>query len=189
MLEVICGPMFSGKSEELVRRLTRHKIGRRTVVAYKPQIDNRYGVETINSHSGFEFPCMPLPVGFNTRDKVNFIELAWEADVVGFDEVQFFGPEFIVSLVKGLTEAGKTVIAAGLDKDFRQNPFGHGIMTLLALADKVDKFPAVCHSCGDDAFYTQRLLDGKPASFDGPTVVVGGLDTYEARCRRCFERG
>lgn len=178
MIEVICGPMFSGKSEELIRRLTRAHIAQKEVRAFKPQIDDRYKKTEIASHSGGSFPCIAL-------DSAQMVEqLSGEAEVIGVDEVQFFKDlDFICHLS---WTWGKHVIVAGLDMTFRREPFGQ-MGHLLAVADNVTKLSAVCHTCGNDAIYSQRLIDGKPAPLTGETVQVGGLDTYEARCANCFE--
>lgn len=176
-LEVICGSMFSGKSEELIRRLNRSKIAGKDVAAFKPVIDNRYKTEWLTTHNGVEFPCFHVD-----SFVVNTIH-----DVIGIDEVQFFGDQ-IIKEIQATVHSGKQVIVAGLDMTYRQEPFG--IMPhLMAIADQVTKLSAVCHQCGNDAIFTQRLIDGQPASFKGATVQVGGLDSYEARCRSCFQTG
>jgi thymidine kinase len=182
MLEVICGPMYCGKSEELMRRLRRLQIAGKKVVAVKPVIDSRYEIEYIQSHNGTQFECFPIH-----ESGLDLLKLSRGFDVVGIDEAQFFDYK-LQEIVKILFDRGKLVILAGLDMTYRQEPW-KSMPFFMAIANKIDKYPAVCHSCGDDAFYTQRLIDGKPAPFDGPTVVVGGLDSYEARCGRCFERG
>lgn len=180
-LEVICGPMFSGKSEELIRRLTRAEIANKRVIAFKPSIDNRYNVWKISSHAGSTFDAQVIA---SMREVASWDD---ERDVVAFDEAQFFEPELIIEACIALVERGRLVIVAGLDKTYRGEPFG-AMPTLLALADDVTKLTAVCHKCGEDATMTQRLIDDQPAPFSGETVQVGGLDTYEARCRACFER-
>lgn len=182
MIEVITGPMYSGKTEELIRRLTRSKIGGKKVIAYKPKIDNRYGEEVLASHSGIKIECRQLHEKF---EDAMYFPLGY--DVVGIDEAQFFSSE-LLSFVSLLDRVGVKVIVAGLDMTFRKEPFGC-IPTLMAVASEVVKLKAVCHVCGDDAMYTQRLVGNKPASFSEPTVVVGAFDTYEARCFHCFETG
>lgn len=176
-LEVITGPMFSGKSEELIRRLNRSKIGGKNVAAFKHAIDNRYDTEWITAHSGLKYPCFHASLFYSGPNLIQ--------EVIGIDEVQFFGAGIVNEICK-VVDAGKRVVVAGLDKDFRGEPFG-SMPTLLALADDALKLTAVCHKCGEDATMTQRLIDGKPAPFSGETIQVGGLDTYEARCRNCFE--
>lgn len=178
MIEVIAGPMYSGKTEELIRRLTRARLGRKRVAVYKPTLDDRYGLQTISSHSGSEMVCEsvhPELRMFTCQD----------VEVVGFDEAQFFDP-VLIKYVQELADDNIKVILAGLDMTYRKEPFGP-MPTLLALAANVTKLKAVCHVCGDDAAYTQRLLNGRPASFNGPTIQVGAFESYEARCFYCFE--
>jgi thymidine kinase len=180
MIEVICGPMFSGKSEELIRRLTRAKIAQKQVRAFKPQIDDRYGATRISSLSGSSFQCISV-------DRGDIIEnlSGVDTDVVGIDEIQFFD-EDVISAIHHLSDTWrKHVIVSGLDMTYRREPFGV-VPHLLAIADNITKLSAVCHKCGKDAIYTQRLIDGEPAPLDAPTVQVGGLDTYEARCQNCY---
>lgn len=178
-LEVITGPMFSGKSEELMRRLRRLQIAGYTVGLFKPDIDHRYKREKVVSHNGAEMSAITI------RSVPDLYIQAIGYDVVGVDEIQFF--DNVVSIVQDLTKKS-IVIVSGLDMTYRAEPFGD-IPTLLAIAERIDKLSAVCHNCGADATRTQRLLDGKPAPFSGPTVQVGGIESYEARCVRCFEVG
>jgi thymidine kinase len=180
-LEVICGPMFSGKSEEMIRRLRRAEIAGQRVGIFKPQIDARYAEDDVVSHAGARMRAVPVTC---------VRELLWRAnayEVVGIDEVQFFDG-LIVSAALDLAKRGKRVIAAGLDQDFRRLPFGP-MPELLAHAEFVDKLQAVCQRCGDSATTTQRLVDGLPAPYSGATVVVGAAEQYEARCRACHEAG
>lgn len=189
-LEVICGPMFSGKSEEMIRRLRREEIAGRTVTVLKPAIDDRYDVEALTSHNGLKFPCRSVK-------KVDDIpQLTVIGQVIGIDEVQFFDApasspwaghhEYRITEMVEYLALDRIVIVAGLDRTYRGENFG-AMGELMAISDRVDKLNAVCHTCGEDAIFTQRLVDGKPAPFAGETVQVGGLDSYEARCRRCFE--
>ena len=180
-LEVICGPMFSGKSEEMIRRLRRAEIAGQRVVIFKPRIDDRFDAADVVSHAGIRMRGVPV---------ASVAELAARApgfEVVGIDEVQFFEPS-IVPVALELADSGARVVAAGLDQDFRRLPFGP-IPELLAHAEFVDKLQAVCHRCGGPATTTQRLVDGKPAPYSGETVVVGAAEQYEARCRDCHEPG
>ena len=180
-LEVICGPMFSGKSEELIRRLRRAEIaGQRTLIV-KPRIDDRYDVTHVVSHSGSRLRAVAA------ESPGEVLRLAEGCDVVGIDEIQFFD-EGVVATVETLIERGIRVVAAGLDTDFRHEPFG-SMPLLLCLAEFVDKLQAVCHRCGGPATRTQRLVDGRPAPFGGETIQVGALDAYEARCASCYEAG
>lgn len=181
-LEVIAGPMFSGKTEELIRRLVREQIAGRNVVVVKPSIDNRYDKGSyVTSHGGHKMEAMLV-------DSPNEIERVIDvADVVGIDEVQFF-PESVVPVIISLVSSGRKVIVSGLDTTYRREPFG-SVPHLMAIAEGVTKLTAICHSCGEEAYFTQRLVDGEPASFSGPTVVVGALDSYEARCRECYQFG
>jgi thymidine kinase len=180
-LEVICGPMFSGKSEEMIRRLRRAEIAGPRVVIFKPRIDDRYDAADIVSHAGVRMRAVPVS---------SAAELAARApglDVVGIDEVQFFDTA-IVSVSLELADRGTRVVAAGLDQDFRRLPFGP-MPELLSHAEFVDKLQAVCHRCGGPATTTQRLVDGRPAPYSGETVLVGAAEQYEARCRDCHEPG
>ena len=178
-LEIVAGSMYSGKSTELIRRLEREKFARRSVVAFKPSVDTRYEADQIVSHSGQKIPC------YLVESLQAIPELSDEFDVVGIDEVMLFphaGPETISEIV----DNHHLTIAAGLDMTYRQEPFGM-MPYLMAVADDVTKLKAVCHVCGSDAKYTQRLVEGKPAPFSGPTLEIGGLESYQARCFRCFE--
>ncbi|MBM3677187.1 MAG: thymidine kinase [Actinobacteria bacterium] len=176
-LEVVCGPMFSGKSEEMIRRLRRAEIAGLRVIIFKPRIDDRYDAADIVSHAGIRMRAVPVAsVDEIARRAAGF-------DVIGIDEVQFFDPT-IVEIALGLTDGGSRVIVAGLDQDFRRRPFGP-MPDLLAHAEFVDKLQAVCHRCGGPATTTQRLVAGRPAPYGGETIVVGAADTYEARCRDC----
>jgi thymidine kinase len=177
-LEVIVGSMFSGKSEELIRRVKRAIIARRAVQVFKPAIDERYGNELVRSHDGDSFVARPV------RSSAELMPLVTEeTSVVGIDEVQFFDPA-IVDVVRSLVASGRRVICAGLDLDFRGEPFGP-VPVLLALAERVDKLEAICVVCGEPATRTQRIVNGVPAFFDEPIIVIGAQEAYEARCRAC----
>ena len=180
-LEVICGPMFSGKSEELIRRLRRAEIAGQRVVIFKPRIDDRYDVTDVVSHAGARMQAVPI------ASVSELAERAAGIDVVGIDEAQFLGCG-IVSCALHLADRGTRVIVAGLDQDFRRLPFGP-MPELLSHAEFVDKLQAVCHRCGGPATTTQRLVDDTPAPYSGETVVVGAAEQYEARCRGCHEPG
>ena len=180
-LEVICGPMFSGKSEEMIRRLRRAEIAGQRVVIFKPRIDDRYDSADVVSHAGARMRGVPV---------AGVAELLARADgyeVVGIDEVQFFDADVVHAALR-LADAGVRVVTAGLDQDFRRLPFG-AMPELLAHAEFVDKLQAVCHRCGGPATTTQRLVDGSPAPYSGDTIVVGANEQYEARCRDCHEAG
>jgi len=172
--------MFSGKTEEMIRRLRRAVIARQEVQAFKPAIDQRYHVEKVTSHNGLHFEAQPVAFA---RDILTAVSPT--TDVVGIDEVQFFD-EAIIEVCETLAESGKRVICAGLDLDFRGVPFGP-IPALLARAEDVDKLHAICVICGQEASRTQRLIEGHPAAFDDPVVLVGAAEVYEARCRQCHE--
>ena len=179
-LEVVVGSMFSGKSEELIRRVKRAVIARRAVQVFKPIIDDRYGVEVVRSHDGDSFQAHPV------RGSAEILALvAPETTVVGIDEVQFFDAD-IVRVVRALVASGRRVICAGLDLDFRGEPFGP-VPALLALAERVDKLEAICVVCGEPATRTQRIVNGVPAFYDEPIIVIGAKEAYEARCRGCHE--
>jgi thymidine kinase len=175
-IEVVCGSMFSGKTDELIRRLVRAKIAKQKVQVFKPAIDIRYAVEKVTSHAGSNFEAIPVEKAAGIRGKL-------EADttVVGIDEAQFFDPE-IVQVALELASRGIRVLVAGLDMDFRGEPFGP-MPVLMSMAEDVDKLHAICMVCGDEASRTQRLVNGKPARYDDPVVIVGASEMYEARCR------
>ena len=173
--------MFSGKSEELIRRLRRAEIAGQRVLIVKPRLDDRYDIAHVVSHAGARMRAVAVD------SPADIPGLVKGYDVVGVDEVQFFPPE-IVLVLDGLVEGGLRIVACGLDQDFRGFPFG-AMPELLCRAELVDKLQAVCHRCGGPATMTQRLVDGRPAPFHGETIQVGALDSYEARCRACFEPG
>ncbi len=179
-IEVIVGEMFSGKTEELIRRLRRATIARQRVQVFKPKIDNRYGEEKVVSHIGQNFEADPVANASEMLDKVKK-----DSSVIAIDDVHFMGSE-VVGFVEKLADSGKRVIVAGLDLDFRGVPFGP-MPDLMARAEVVDKLHAICVVCGEEASRTQRLIDGQPAAFDDLVVLVGAAETYEARCRRDHE--
>lgn len=183
-LEVVCGSMFSGKTEELMRRLRRAEHARRGVLTIKHQIDNRSHTATIMSHDGNQRTALPLDGSSGSVDRI--LELAGSGiDVIGIDEVQFF-PNRILEVICHLVDTGKRVIVAGLDLDFRGEPFG--IMPLLlTIADEVTKLKAICIVCAKDAHYTQRIVDGQPARYDDSIILVGASELYQARCRNCYQ--
>lgn len=172
-IEVICGSMFSGKTEELIRRLRRAEIARQKVEIFKPKIDHRFDEYQLVSHSDQRIAS--IAVG----NAAEILELAGDADVLGIDEAQFLGPE-LVQVCEELANRGKRVIVAGLDQDYRGNPF-EPIPQLLAVAEVITKALAICVKCGAPANRTQRI------SSEEDRVVVGAGDKYEARCRHCFE--
>lgn len=178
-LEVICGPMFSGKSEELIRRLRRAQIAKQNVLTCKHSLDNRYMIECITSHDGKKLEAEAL----GTVNDIFRLGQDSKIEVIGIDEVQWFEKE-IVSVICQLIEMGKRIIVAGYELDFRGRPVGQ-MPVLLSIADKVTKLQAICTVCGKDATMTQRLVNGKPAKFNDPDIVVGGAEQYEARCRNC----
>jgi len=175
-IEVVCGSMFCGKTEELIRRVRRAKIARQKVQVFKPALDTRYAVEKVTSHDGLGVEAVHVD---SSQAILNLIEP--DTTIVAFDEVQFFGLD-VLQVCQTLAERGLRVIAAGLDLDFRGEPFGP-MPLLLAEAEQVDKLQAICVVCGAPASRTQRLIDGRPASYDDPIILVGGSESYEARCR------
>ena len=179
-IELICGSMFSGKSEELIRRLRRAVIARQKVQVFKPKIDDRYAAEKVSSHSGHHFDATIVVNAAEIEEKLDA-----DTDVIGIDEVQFFDWR-IAELVEQLADNGRRIILAGLDMDFRGVPFGP-MPDLMARAEEVRKLHAICVVCGDEASRTQRLIDNKPAAIDDPVVLVGASEVYEARCRQCHE--
>jgi len=179
-IEVVCGSMFSGKTDELIRRLVRAIIAKQKVQVFKPAIDIRYAVEKVTSHAGSNFDAIPVRSATEIRDK-----LEEGTTVVGIDEAQFFDPE-VVQVAQELAGKGIRVIVAGLDMDFKGEPFGP-MPILMSLAESIEKLHAICMVCGDEASRTQRLVNGKPARFDDPVVIVGASEMYEARCRKHHE--
>lgn len=182
-LEVICGSMFSGKSEELMYRLRRAEYAKKNVVTIKHQIDNRKSYTCIVSHNGEKREACSLG---NCDESLGRLETLIDdsVDVVGIDEIQFF-PEATIKILLSMVDKGVRVIVAGLDLDFRREPFGI-VPTLLAHADEVVKLRAICMVCGDEANFSQRLINGEPAKYDDTTILVGGEECYEPRCRKCF---
>ena len=174
--------MFSGKSEELMRRLRRHEVAGRKVILLRPDIDDRYDRRYVVSHNGTKMLSHYISPHFeDILKEIQYFE------VIGIDEIQFFDVERSTKeFINKIIESEKIVISSGLDMDFRGNPFGE-VPYLMALADSVTKLNAVCNKCGKDAVHTQRLIDGEPAPFSGPTIKVGAREEYEARCRECFE--
>lgn len=175
-IEVVCGSMFSGKTDELIRRLVRATIAKQKVQVFKPAIDIRYAVEKVASHTGSTFDATPVEKAADIRTK-----LEPDTTVVGIDEAQFLDSE-VVEIAHELAARGIRVIVAGLDMDFRGEPFG-SMPQLMAEAEDVLKLHAICMVCGGNASRTQRLVNGKPARYDEPIVIVGASELYEARCR------
>lgn len=180
-VEVVSGVMFSGKSEELLRRVRRSLIARRRVQVFKSHLDDRYaGVFRVSSHDGAHLEAHPVTSSVQVAELVRP-----DTQVVAVDEAQFLD-DGIVPVVNALADRGVRVIVAGTDMDFRGEPFGP-MPKLMAIAEVVDKLHAICVVCGDLATRNQRLIDGRPAPAEGPTIQVGGSETYEARCRKCHE--
>ncbi len=179
-VEVICGSMFSGKTEELIRRVRRAQIARQKVQVFKPLLDDRYGTEKVTSHNGLHVEAVPVA---DAEAIMALVEP--DTEVVAIDEVQFFDWR-IAQVCNRLAERGVRVIVAGLDMDFRGEPFGP-MPLLMAEAELVDKLHAICVVCGRPASRTQRLIDGHPASYDDPVILVGASEVYEARCRHCHQ--
>jgi thymidine kinase len=175
-IEVICGPMFSGKSEELIRRLRRARIARKRVQVFKPAIDNRYSADEIVSHGDQRMDSEVVP---NAKEML--AKLDWRTQVIGIDEANFFGPD-LIAITAQLADTGKQVIVAGLDTDFLGRPFSP-MPELLCLGESITKTLAICMRCGNPAKHTQRLVESDDL------IVVGAAGMYEARCRRCFEPG
>lgn len=185
-LEVICGSMFCGKTEELMQRLRRAEYAKKNVVTIKHQIDNRKSYSCIVSHNNVQREAYAIT---SCEDGLQALKACVDesVDVVGIDEIQFF-PENIIPIILKLVKDGKRVIVAGLDLDFRCEPFSI-VPILMALADKVTKLRAICVTCGNEANFTQRLINGSPASYDDPIILVGGEECYEPRCRGCYKMG
>ncbi|MDP4162982.1 MAG: thymidine kinase [Bacillota bacterium] len=179
-VEVICGSMFSGKSEELIRRVRRAQFAKQKIAVFKPKIDNRYSEESVVSHNGSSFIALPIA---HSTEILQHIDA--EVDVIAIDEVQFFDDE-VVRIIQQLADSGYRVITAGLDQDFRGEPFGK-MPALMAVAELVTKLQAVCAVCGSPASRTQRLINGSPASYHDPVILVGASEAYEPRCRHHHE--
>lgn len=179
-IEVICGCMFAGKTEELIRRINVLSYARKNILVFKSKIDDRYSTTEIASHAGSKVPCIVISEAKEILNHVNY-----DTDVVAIDEVQFFD-EDVVDICEYLADSGLRVMVAGLDKDFRGEPFGV-LPDLLTRAEFVTKLTAVCAKCGAPATRTQRIINGKPASFNDPIVLVGAKEAYEPRCRHCHE--
>ena len=180
-IEVVTGVMFSGKSEELIRRVRRALIAKKRVQVFKSALDDRYaGVQRISTHDGAGVEAVPV------RSSLEVAQLVHPSvQVVAVDEVQFLD-EGICDVVSALADRGARVLLAGTDMDFRGEPFGP-IPRLLTIAETVDKLHAICVVCGSPATRNQRLVDGLPAPYESPTIQVGGAESYEARCRRCHQ--
>ena len=179
-IEVITGCMFAGKTEELIRRINVLKFANKNILVFKPKIDNRFSNEAVVSHAGSSVKSIDIE---HAIDIISYVEA--DTDVVAIDEVQFFDEE-IVRVCEYLALKGLRVMVAGLDMDFRGEPFGV-IPTLMTTAEFVTKLTAVCTTCGAPATRTQRLVDGKPASYHDPIVMIGASEAYEARCRHDHE--
>lgn len=177
---MICGSMFAGKSEELIRRARRALYAKRRVQVFKPQIDTRFDESMVVTHMGVKHEAVPVASVSDLRRK-----LGAATEVVLIEEAQFFD-RTLVDLVTELADTGMEVILAGLDQDFRRRPFGP-MPELLCVADEVVKLRAICMKCGAVASHTYRVIDGRPAHRDDPVILIGATEAYEARCRRCFE--
>ncbi|HKI95646.1 MAG TPA: thymidine kinase [Gemmatimonadales bacterium] len=180
-IEVIAGVMFSGKSEELIRRVRRAVIARKHVQVFKSHLDDRYaGIYSVTTHDGLTVEAHPVDSATEIMRQARE-----DTSVLAIDEAQFLD-EGIVDVATALADRGVRVILAGTDTDFRGEPFG-AMPELMAVAEIVDKLHAICVICGEDACRNQRLIDGRPALYDSPTIMVGGSESYEARCRRCHD--
>ena len=180
-IEVISGVMFSGKSEELIRRVRRAIIARQQVQVFKSHLDARYaGLYSVSSHDGAELEAIPIDV---SKEILRHVRA--DIEMVAIDEVQFLD-EGVINIITNLAGRGIRVAVAGTDTDFRGEPFG-AMGHLMSIAEQVTKLQAICVRCGDLACRNQRLIDGRPARYDSPTIMVGGQETYEARCRHCHQ--
>ncbi len=179
-LEVICGCMFAGKTEELIRRINVLSFAKKKIIVFKPKIDDRYSTTEIVSHAGTHVPCIVIEKAKEILEHIDE-----NTEVVAVDEVQFFDKD-IVEICEYLADKGIRVMVAGLDKDFRGEPFGV-LPELLTRAEFVTKLTAVCAKCGAPATRTQRIVNGHAASYEDPIVLVGAVDHYEPRCRHCHE--
>ena len=179
-VEIISGCMFAGKTEELIRRIKTLQYGKKKVKVFKPRIDNRYAVDEIASHSGYKVSCICIDEAY---DILKYLED--DDEVICVDEVQFLSKD-IVKISEALADRGIRVILAGLDRDFRGEPFG-SMPDLLIHAEFVTKLSAVCNKCGNPATRTQRIINGEPANYKDPIILVGAVEAYEPRCRHCHE--
>ncbi len=179
-IEIICGSMFSGKTEELIRRVRRAEIARQHVQVFKPKLDNRYAASQVASHDGVQKEAEVIERASEILTKLNP-----GTNVVAIDEAQFFDWQ-IADVARLLADRGLRVIITGLDLDFRGEPFGP-MPLLMAEAEMVDKLHAICVQCGATASRTQRLINGRPANYDDPVILVGASEVYEARCRECHK--
>ena len=180
-IECICGSMFSGKSEELLRRIKRGVIAKQKVLLFKPSIDNRYDENRVSTHNGNSYDSISIE---KSSDILNFVKDT-KYDIIGIDEIQFFDND-IVKIINKLADDGIRVIVAGLDMDFKAEPF-HPMPEIMAISEMITKLHAVCNKCGKEASRSQRLINGEPAKYDDPIVVIGASESYEARCRHCHE--
>lgn len=181
-IEVITGCMFAGKTEELIRRIKVLEFAKKKIVVFKPTIDNRYSDNYVVSHSGSQIKCINAK---NSAEIAEYLKKNLDYEVVAIDEVQFFDDDIYI-IINDLANLGKRVMVAGLDMDFRGEPFGV-MPKLMTSAEFVTKLTAVCVCCGAPATRSQRLIDGKPASYNDPIIKVGASESYEARCRHCHQ--
>ncbi|MGX8679925.1 MAG: thymidine kinase [bacterium] len=179
-IEAICGCMFAGKTEELIRRINVLSYAKKRILVIKPKVDDRYSVTEIVTHAGGKVPCKVVE---KAREIIELVDD--ETEVVAIDEVQFFDDE-IIDVCEHLADSGIRVMVAGLDTDFRNEPFG-AMPALLTRAEFVTKLTAVCAQCGSPATRTQRIINGEAASFNDPVILVGAKESYEPRCRHCHE--
>ncbi|MEM3670409.1 MAG: thymidine kinase [Thermoprotei archaeon] len=182
-VKVIAGPMFSGKTTELIRNLERYIYAKRRVLVFKPDIDVRYSVDSVSTHSGLKIGSFPIPPTMEGLKEMQRKIEEENCDVVGVDEINFM-PVELASLANRLADAEKVVILAGLNLDFRGEVFPT-TLAAIAKADAVKILTAICAKCGSKATRTQRVIDGEPAPYNSPVVMVGGRNSYEARCRKC----
>lgn len=179
-IEVICGSMFAGKTEELIRRINRVHYAKKSIIVFKPAIDNRYDEKAVVSHANKRVDSIPVRTSQEILDNLNSLPYA-----VAIDEAQFFD-RGLIDIVERLANSGVRVILAGLDLDFRGEPFG--IMPeLLARAEYITKLQSICQVCGAPATRTQRIIDGRPADYDDPIILVSASEKYEPRCRHCHQ--
>ncbi len=180
-IECICGSMFSGKSEELLRRIKRGIIAKQNVLLFKPSIDDRYSLDKVSTHNGNSYESISI----SSADEIYKFINNKKYDIIGIDEVQFFDSN-ILKVINKLADDGIRVIVAGLDMDFKGEPF-YPMPEIMAISEIVTKLHAVCSVCGNEASISQRLINGEPASYNDPVVVIGASESYEARCRHCHK--
>ncbi|ASP28735.1 thymidine kinase [Spiroplasma corruscae] len=184
-IELITGCMFAGKTEEFIKRLRRYQYANQNIIVFKPSIDDRYGEKEIFSHSRMNIEAIPVSSSTELKKIFNERNTTKKIDVLGIDEVQFLDDDIVI-LLEEFASNGVIIVASGLDKDFKNNPFKN-VDKLLVTAEYVDKLTSICSKCGGNGTRTQRIINGVPASANSPLIDIAANEKYESRCRHCFE--